>query len=71
MDAEHTPLQLKLNILAELIAKIGSIIAIVLCSSLMIRFIVQLATGQTTGYACRSSGKMDIAIMVIMDHNGS
>jgi Ca2+-transporting ATPase len=44
-DAENTPLQLKLNVLAELIAKIGSIAGIILFSTLMIRFIVQLATG--------------------------
>ncbi|KAG1872060.1 Ca-transporting ATPase [Suillus tomentosus] len=45
-ETEHTPLQLKLNLLAELIAKIGSIAGIILFSSLMIRFIVQLAKGQ-------------------------
>ncbi|KAG2147638.1 hypothetical protein DEU56DRAFT_730809 [Suillus clintonianus] len=45
-DAENTPLQLKLNVLAELIAKIGSIAGIVLFSALMIRFIVQLVTGE-------------------------
>ncbi|KAI6165548.1 Ca-transporting ATPase [Pisolithus thermaeus] len=44
-DTENTPLQLKLNVLAELIAKVGSIAGIVLFSSLMIRFFVQLGTG--------------------------
>ena len=53
MDSEKTPLQLKLDILAELIAKIGSIIGIILFSSLMIRFIVQLATGEPAKYACQ------------------
>jgi Ca2+-transporting ATPase len=43
-DTEHTPLQLKLNVLAELIAKLGSLAGIILFSTLMIRFIVQLAT---------------------------
>lgn len=41
-DAENTPLQLKLNDLAELIAKIGSIAGLTLFSALMIRFFVQL-----------------------------
>ncbi|KAH7919721.1 Ca-transporting ATPase [Leucogyrophana mollusca] len=44
-DAENTPLQLKLNILAELIAKIGSIAGLILFGSLLIRFFVQLGTG--------------------------
>ena len=50
MDAENTPLQLKLNILAELIVKIRSVAGIILFSSLMIRFIVQLATGEPAMY---------------------
>jgi Ca2+-transporting ATPase len=44
-DTENTPLQLKLNALAELIAKIGSIAGLLLFSALMIRFFVQLGTG--------------------------
>ncbi|KAF7970842.1 hypothetical protein HWV62_22800, partial [Athelia sp. TMB] len=44
-DAENTPLQLKLNALAELIAKLGSIAGLVLFVALMIRFFVQLGTG--------------------------
>jgi Ca2+-transporting ATPase len=44
-DAENTPLQLKLNVLADLIAKIGSIAGIILFSTLMIIFMVQLVTG--------------------------
>ncbi|KAG2737814.1 hypothetical protein P692DRAFT_20883216 [Suillus brevipes Sb2] len=44
-DAQNTPLQLKLNVLADLIAKIGSIAGIILFSTLMIRFMVQLVTG--------------------------
>ncbi|KAG6844224.1 hypothetical protein H0H87_008672 [Tephrocybe sp. NHM501043] len=43
-DPETTPLQLKLNALAELIAKIGSIAGLILFSALMIRFFVQLGT---------------------------
>ena len=41
-DAENTPLQLKLNDLAELIAKIGSVAGLTLFTALMIRFFVQL-----------------------------
>ncbi|KIL58739.1 hypothetical protein M378DRAFT_86043 [Amanita muscaria Koide BX008] len=41
-DTESTPLQLKLNDLAELIAKIGSIAGLTLFTALMIRFFVQL-----------------------------
>lgn len=44
-DTENTPLQLKLNALAELIAKIGSVAGLLLFTALMIRFFVQLGTG--------------------------
>lgn len=43
-DGEETPLQLKLNALAELIAKLGSAAGLLLFSALMIRFFVQLGT---------------------------
>jgi Ca2+-transporting ATPase len=43
-DAESTPLQLKLNRLAELIAICGSAAGILLFAALMIRFFVQLGT---------------------------
>ena len=43
-DTENTPLQLKLNDLAELIAKLGSLAGLLLFSALMIRFFVQLGT---------------------------
>ncbi|KIJ51508.1 hypothetical protein M422DRAFT_157926 [Sphaerobolus stellatus SS14] len=43
-DTENTPLQLQLNALAELIAKLGSIAGIFLFSVLMIKFFVQLKT---------------------------
>ncbi|KAK4050298.1 plasma membrane calcium [Microbotryomycetes sp. JL201] len=42
-DTEDTPLQLKLNALAELIAKLGSSAGLILFVSLMIRFFVNLA----------------------------
>ena len=44
-NTENTPLQLKLNILAELIAKVGSVAGIILFTVLMLRFFVQLGTG--------------------------
>ncbi|GAA5987579.1 hypothetical protein JCM10908_002015 [Rhodotorula pacifica] len=43
-DTESTPLQLKLNALAELIAKLGSSAGLLLFTALMIRFFVQLKT---------------------------
>ncbi len=44
-DAENTPLQLNLNALAELIAKLGSAAGLILFVALLIRFFVQLGTG--------------------------
>jgi len=44
-DPDPTPLQEKLNDLAELIAKIGGVAGLTLFSTLMIRFFVQLGTG--------------------------
>ncbi|KAG8943159.1 hypothetical protein FRC03_002640, partial [Tulasnella sp. 419] len=41
-DTENTPLQIKLNALAELIAKLGSLAGLILFSALMIRFFVNL-----------------------------
>ncbi|CAK5269233.1 unnamed protein product [Mycena citricolor] len=41
-EAENTPLQTKLNALAELIAKLGAAAGIILFTALMIRFFVQL-----------------------------
>lgn len=63
-DTEHTPLQLKLNVLAELIAKLGSLAGIVLFSTLMIRFIVQLATGSPTRSADQN-GMAFVQILII------
>ena len=45
-DAEDTPLQGKLNRLADLIAWAGMIAGLVLFVGLMIRFFVQLGTGE-------------------------
>ncbi|KAJ7592992.1 Ca-transporting ATPase [Mycena floridula] len=44
-DTENTPLQLKLNALAELIAKLGSAAGLLLFVALLIKFFVQLGTG--------------------------
>lgn len=43
-DTPNTPLQTKLNNLAELIAKLGSLAGIILFTALMIRFFVELGT---------------------------
>ncbi|KAA1073937.1 hypothetical protein PGTUg99_024978 [Puccinia graminis f. sp. tritici] len=43
-DTESTPLQTKLNSLAELIAKLGATAGLILFTALMIRFFVQLKT---------------------------
>ncbi|KAI6037756.1 Ca-transporting ATPase [Pisolithus marmoratus] len=63
-DTENTPLQLKLNVLAELIAKIGSIAGIMLFSSLMIRFFVQLGTGNPERNA-NQNGMAFVQILII------
>lgn len=63
-DTENTPLQLKLNVLAELIAKIGSIAGIVLFSCLMIRFFVQLGTGNPQRNA-NENGMTFVQILII------
>ena len=49
-DSENTPLQLKLNDLAEAIAKIGSIAGGLLFAALLIRFFVQLGTNSPQRY---------------------
>jgi Ca2+-transporting ATPase len=43
-ESENTPLQIKLNHLAEVIAKIGSAAGLMLFTALMIKFFVQLRT---------------------------
>jgi Ca2+-transporting ATPase len=49
-DSENTPLQLKLNDLAEAIAKIGSIAGGLLFATLLIRYFVQLGTNNPQRY---------------------
>jgi Ca2+-transporting ATPase len=43
---ENTPLQIKLNFLAELIAKLGSAAGLLLFVALLIRFFVQLGKNE-------------------------
>lgn len=61
-DTENTPLQLKLNDLAELIAKLGSAAGLILFVSLMIRFFVQLGTNNPV----RSANEKGIAFVQIL-----
>ncbi|KAF9000698.1 calcium-translocating P-type ATPase [Cyathus striatus] len=61
-DTENTPLQLKLNNLAELIAKLGSTAGLLLFTALMIRFFVQLGRGQPV----RNASENGIAFVNIL-----
>lgn len=63
-DAPPTPLQLKLNALAELIAKLGSLAGLILFSSLMIRFFVQLGTNNPPRNATQK-GESFVDILII------
>jgi Ca2+-transporting ATPase len=45
-DIENTPLQLKVYAVGELIAQIGSLAGLLLFLALLIRFFVQLGTGE-------------------------
>ncbi|TFK49949.1 calcium-translocating P-type ATPase [Heliocybe sulcata] len=61
-DSENTPLQLKLNDLAELIAKLGSMAGLLLFTALMIRFFVQLGTNEPQ----RTASQKGIAFVQIL-----
>ncbi|KAG6888833.1 hypothetical protein C0995_005708 [Termitomyces sp. Mi166 len=61
-DPETTPLQLKLNALAELIAKIGSIAGFILFAALLIRFFVQLGQNNPV----RTANEKGIAFVNIL-----
>ncbi|KAG6375197.1 hypothetical protein JVT61DRAFT_3408 [Boletus reticuloceps] len=63
-DIENTPLQVKLNVLAELIAKAGSVAGLVLFSALMIRFFVQLGTNNPPRTA-NEKGMAFVQILII------
>ncbi|WWD17545.1 calcium-translocating P-type ATPase, PMCA-type [Kwoniella shandongensis] len=62
-DAEETPLQIKLNHLAELIAKLGATAGLILFGSLMIRFFVQLK--QEPGRSANDKAQSFIQILII------
>ncbi|WVQ83119.1 calcium-translocating P-type ATPase, PMCA-type [Cryptococcus sp. DSM 104549] len=62
-DAEETPLQLKLNALAELIAKLGALSGILLFAALMIRFFVQLKTDP--GRSANDKAQSFVQILII------
>ncbi|KAJ7773119.1 hypothetical protein B0H16DRAFT_1304903 [Mycena metata] len=61
-DADNTPLQLKLNALAELIAKLGSAAGLILFIALLIRFFVQLGKGEPV----RTASQKGIAFVNIL-----
>ncbi|KAH9052974.1 calcium-translocating P-type ATPase [Lactarius deliciosus] len=61
-DSENTPLQLKLNALAETIAKLGSIAGGVLFAALLIRYFVQLGSNDPQ----RTSSEKGIAFVNIL-----
>ncbi|KAG5354130.1 hypothetical protein C0989_007491 [Termitomyces sp. Mn162] len=61
-DSESTPLQLKLNALAELIAKFGSIAGGILFAALLIRFFVQLGQNNPV----RTASEKGIAFVNIL-----
>ncbi|KAG5642715.1 hypothetical protein DXG03_002291 [Asterophora parasitica] len=61
-DSENTPLQLKLNALAELIAKIGSAAGLLLFVALLIRFFVQLGSN----VPARTANQKGIAFVNIL-----
>ncbi|KAH9159737.1 calcium-translocating P-type ATPase [Lactarius sanguifluus] len=61
-DSENTPLQLKLNDLSKVIAKIGSIAGGLLFSALLVRYFVQLRTNNPQ----RTSNEKGIAFVNIL-----
>lgn len=64
-DAEDTPLQSKLNRLADLIAWLGSTAGIVLFTALMIRFFVQLAREPNRNSDAKAEDFIDILIIAV------
>ncbi|KAL7414094.1 calcium-translocating P-type ATPase [Mrakia frigida] len=63
-ETPPTPLQLKLNALAELIAKLGSLAGLILFSSLLIRFFTQLGSG-VPARTSAEKGKAFVDILII------
>ncbi|WWC70446.1 calcium-translocating P-type ATPase, PMCA-type [Kwoniella pini CBS 10737] len=64
-DSENTPLQIKLNGLAELIAKLGSLAGLLLFSALMIRFFVQLKTNPDRSPNDKAQSFIQILIIAV------
>ncbi|OCF76311.1 calcium-translocating P-type ATPase, PMCA-type [Kwoniella mangroviensis CBS 8886] len=64
-DSENTPLQLKLNKLAELIAKLGSAAGLLLFTALMIRFFVQLKTNPDRSANDKAQSFIQILIIAV------
>ncbi|KZS94160.1 calcium-translocating P-type ATPase [Sistotremastrum niveocremeum HHB9708] len=64
-DTEDTPLQLKLNALAELIAKLGSLAGLFLFSALMIKFFVQLKTDPDRSSTTKALSFVQILIISV------
>ncbi|GAA5899368.1 hypothetical protein JCM5296_002277 [Sporobolomyces johnsonii] len=64
-DAEDTPLQLKLNHLAELIAKLGSAAGLLLFTALMIRFFVELSTNPDRSANDKAQNFIQILIIAV------
>ncbi|KAH9010111.1 Ca-transporting ATPase [Lactarius hengduanensis] len=61
-DSENTPLQLKLNDLSEIIAKIGSVAGGLLFAALLVRYFVQLGTNNPQ----RTSSEKGMAFVNIL-----
>lgn len=64
-DAESTPLQIKLNSLAELIAKLGATAGLVLFTALMIRFFVQLKTDSDRSASEKAQSFIQVLIISV------
>lgn len=64
-DADETPLQIKLNYLAELIAKLGGASGLLLFIVLMIRFFVQLKTNPDRSANDKAQSFIQILIIAV------
>lgn len=64
-DTEETPLQIKLNRLAELIAKCGGLAGLLLFVALMIRFFVQLKTDPDRTSNAKAQAFIQILIIAV------
>lgn len=64
-DADETPLQIKLNHLAELIAKLGGASGLLLFIALMIRFFVQLKTNPDRSANDKAQSFIQILIIAV------